>query len=124
MRILQQALRVYVESERLPAEIAFYETLQGTKCERRVDIAETGVSAAKVGGFLILAGTRGQLDAVRAVGAIFYVDALDEFVPWLRRNGAEILAGPRTVTGGRNATVRHADGLIVEYFEGRPPHSS
>ena len=74
--------------------------------------------AAKVGGFLIFAGPPEVLAPVRHVSAIFYVDSLDEFVPWLRERGATILAGPRTVTAGRNATVRNPDGLVVEYFEG------
>ncbi len=27
---------------------------------------------------------------------------------------------PRTVTDGRNATIRHPDGLVVEYFQAGP----
>jgi hypothetical protein len=38
--------------------IRFYEGLQDIACERRVRIPETGVEAAKVGGFLLLAGDR------------------------------------------------------------------
>jgi predicted enzyme related to lactoylglutathione lyase len=82
-----------------------------------VNIPETEIAAAKVGGFLIFAGAPDNLARVRDVNAIFYVDSLDAFVPWLSENGAQILVGPRTVTGGRNATVRNPDGLIVEYFE-------
>jgi hypothetical protein len=57
------------------------------------------------------------LASVRYVNAIFYVDSLDEFVRWLPDNGAELLHAPRTVTAGRNVTVRNPDGLVVEYFE-------
>lgn len=117
MRILQHAFRTYVEPGMLDKTIGFYEQAQGMTCERRVKIVETGVEAAKVGGFLILAGTDEQLAPARHVHAIFYVDALDAFIPWLGDNGAEILAGPRTVTGGRNLTARNPDGLVVEYFE-------
>jgi hypothetical protein len=35
-------------------------------------------------------------------------------------SGAERLTEPRTVTGGRKATIRHRDGLVVEYFEAAP----
>jgi alcohol dehydrogenase len=117
VRIQEQAFRVYTDNEHFEELIRFYEGLQGTACERRVRIPETGVQAAKVGGFLLLAGDRKQLDAVRQVGAIFYLDSLDEFSSWLEQHGGEIIHRPRTVTGGRNLTVRHPDGLVVEYFE-------
>ena|ERR1700691_5528153 len=31
--------------------------------------------------------------------------------------GAEVLRKPRTVTGGKNLTARHPEGLVAEYFE-------
>jgi predicted enzyme related to lactoylglutathione lyase len=121
MRILQQAFRVYCTPEDLDSAIAFYEEAQRTQCERRVEIRETGVTAAKVGGFLILSASEDQLAPMRQVHAIFYVDSLDEFVVWLDKAGATRLNGPRVVTGGRNATIRHRhDGLVVEYFEAVP----
>jgi len=86
-------------------------------CERRVKIAETGIEAAKVGGFLICAGSREKLAPVQHVVGIFYVDSLGEFAAWLRESGAEILAGPHSVTGGKNLTARNPDGLVIEYFE-------
>jgi hypothetical protein len=97
--------------------IRFYEGLQDVACERRVKVPETGVEAAKVGGFLLLAGNKEQIDAMRQVGAIFYLDSLDEFASWLERHDIEIIHSSRTLTGGRNLTVRHPDGLVVEYFE-------
>jgi predicted enzyme related to lactoylglutathione lyase len=117
MKILQSVFRLYVSHEALEKAISFYETVQNQPCERRVRIAETGVIAAKVGGFLIFAGSAEVLALVRHVDAIFYVDSLDEFVRWLPENGAELLHPPRTVTAGRNVTVRNPDGLVVEYFE-------
>jgi predicted enzyme related to lactoylglutathione lyase len=117
MRIQQQAFRVYADPEHFEATIRFYEGLQGIACERRVRIAENGVEVAKIGGFLLLSGTKAQLDPVRQVGAIFYLDSLDDFSVWLERVGAEIFHKPQTVTGGRNLTARHPDGLIAEYFE-------
>jgi predicted enzyme related to lactoylglutathione lyase len=117
MRIQEQAFRVYADKDHFDELITFYEGLQGIACERRVRIAETGVEAAKVGGFLLLAGDSEQLDAVRHVDAIFYLDSLDTFSSWLERHGAEIIHAPRAVTGARNLTARHPDGLVVEYFE-------
>jgi predicted enzyme related to lactoylglutathione lyase len=117
MQVLQHVFRLYVARDKFEQAIAFYERIQGSSCERRVHISETGIDAAKVGGFLIFTGASESLARVHDVNAIFYVDSLAAFVPWLNENGAEILLGPRTVTGGRNATVRNPDGLIVEYFE-------
>jgi hypothetical protein len=39
---------------------------------------------------------------------------LGEFASWLDRHDIEIIHRPRTVTGGRNLTARHPDGLVVE----------
>ena len=117
MRILQKCFRVYAEADGLEASIKFYEGLQGVSCERRISIAETGIEAAKVGGFLILAGDKEKLKAVSNVDGVFYLDSLDAFYAWLEAQGAEILHGPIDVTAGRNLTARHPDGLVIEYFQ-------
>ena len=117
MRVLQQAIRIYTERNRWETAIHFYEVLLGVQCERRVHIAETNVDAAKVGGVLILGADQETLEKLRLVNAVYYVDLLDESYKWLKTNGAEILHEPQTVTGGRNLTARHPDGLVVEYFE-------
>src|ERR1700760_1758336 len=117
MRVLQQAIRIYTERNQWETAIQFYEVLLGVQCERRVHIAETNVDAAKVGSVLILGADQETLEKLRVVNAVYYVDSLDESYEWLRNNGAEILHEPQTVTGGRNLTARHPDGLVVEYFE-------
>ncbi|WP_146646985.1 VOC family protein [Labilithrix luteola] len=117
MKILEAGFRVYCRPDDLERQIAFYERAQNTNCDRRIPIPETGVVAAKVGSFLVLAGPDEVLAPVREVIAIFWVDSLDEFLSWLPAEGATTLHGPRTIVGGRNATVRHRDGLVVEYFE-------
>jgi len=117
MKILEQCFRVHVEGAALEPTIAFYERLQGTACARRVAIAETGVSAARVGQFLILAGDGEAMAEARKVHGIFYVDDLDAYAEWVRDSGGDLLHGPRTVTSGRNFTARHPDGLVIEYFQ-------
>ena len=117
MRILEQCFRVYAEAQAVETTIAFYEALQGVTCARRVTISETGVIAAKVGGFLILAGDGEAMMVARQVDGIFYVDDLDAFADWVRRQGGEMVHEPRTVTSGRNFTARHPDGVVIEYFE-------
>jgi predicted enzyme related to lactoylglutathione lyase len=117
MRVLQQAIRVYTERDRWETVIKFYEVLQGVQCERRVHIPETNVDAAKAGGVLILGADGDVLDELRLVNAVYYVDSLDESFAWLEMNGSEVIHAPQAVTGGRNLTARHPDGLVVEYFE-------
>jgi hypothetical protein len=121
MRILQQVFRVHTQEEHFERQIRFYESLQGVTCERRLKIRETGVEAAKIGGFLLFGGDKQHIDAIRHVNAIFYVDSLDDSFSWLNVQNVEILYSPRSVTGGRNLTARHADGLVVEYFEAQAP---
>lgn len=119
MKILEQCFRVYATADAIDATIAFYEQLQGVTCMRRVKIKETNVVAARVGGFLILAGDGEAMTAARKVHGIFYVDDLDAYADWVREQGGELLHEPRTVTSGRNCTARHPDGLVIEYFEAR-----
>lgn len=119
MKILEQCFRVYATADALEPTIAFYETLQGVTCARRVTITETSVVAARVGGFLILAGDGEAMIAARQVHGIFYVDDLDACAEWVGAQGGVLLHAPRTVTSGRNFTARHPDGLVMEYFEAR-----
>jgi predicted enzyme related to lactoylglutathione lyase len=121
VRIRQQAFRVYADPAAFEQTIRFYEEMQSIHCERRVLIAETGVQVAKIGGFLLLSGTEEQLKEARQVGAIFYVEDIVEAAVWLKGTSAEITRPLRTVTGGRNLTARHPDGLIAEYFEPKAP---
>ena len=45
------------------------------------------------------------------------MDALDVYAQRLRELGATFLSETQENTVGRNMTVRHPDGLVVEYFE-------
>jgi hypothetical protein len=79
VKILEFVFRLYVNHQAFERTISFYERLQNQRCERRVHITETGVTAAKVEGFLIFAGRAKVLAPVRDVGAIVYVVSFDEF---------------------------------------------
>ncbi|HWL88235.1 MAG TPA: hypothetical protein VNO21_20670 [Polyangiaceae bacterium] len=117
MRILNQALRLYVDPSQLENTVTFYEELQGKPCERRISFAEMGIEVAVVGSFILLAGSEQALAPIRDSKAVLFVDPLDEVVPWLLGKGAVILHEPREAVGGRNVTARHPDGLVAEYFE-------
>lgn len=45
------------------------------------------------------------------------VDTLEEVLAVVEREGGRTLDGPNDVPTGRNLTVRHPGGAIVEYVE-------
>ncbi|WP_439099382.1 VOC family protein [Brevibacillus laterosporus] len=49
--------------------------------------------------------------------ATFVVDSLDEFVTSFKENGYKFMREPKQVPTGKNMTVQHPDGTIVEYVE-------
>lgn len=114
------AFRIYIEPSLLEPSIAFYEKLQEVTCERRIAFAELGVEVAVVGAFILLAGTNEALAPIRSATAVLIVDSLDETLDWVRTQGATVLHEPQHAAGGRHATVRHADGLVAEYYEPAP----
>ncbi|MFM0039166.1 VOC family protein [Paraburkholderia strydomiana] len=121
MQILHKAFRLYVMPQALERTVAFYEAVLGQSCERRIRLDSVGIEIAVIGAVIVLAGSPEALAPVRDAQAVFIVDALDEFLPQLRAQGAEILHEPRAAAGGRNFTVRHPDGLVVEYYQADQP---
>jgi predicted enzyme related to lactoylglutathione lyase len=117
MKMTDKVFRLYAETEKFESVIAFYEKAQGIACEFRFNIAERRLKGAKIGGFLILSGSKEDLAPVNQATAIFYVDSLDEYAAWLKEAGAEILHEPMENAFGRNLMARNPDGLVVEYFE-------
>jgi predicted enzyme related to lactoylglutathione lyase len=117
MRVLHTAFRLYVTPEALERTVAFYESFLGQPCEQRIRLDSIGIEVAVIGAVIALAGSAEALAAVRDVQAVFIVDSLDEFLRRLRADDAEILHEPRAAAGGRNFTVRHPDGLVVEYYQ-------
>lgn len=117
MHLLHHAFRLYIEPSELEATVAFYEQLQDKKCERRLSFAERGIEVAVVGAFVLLAGSEAALAPVRTSTALLMVDSLDETLDWLRTQGSTVIHEPQQAPEGRNATVRHRDGLVVEYYQ-------
>jgi predicted enzyme related to lactoylglutathione lyase len=119
MKILQTLSRLYISD--LNSALEFYETLFGTPAAMRFEIPSIGLELAQIGDILLIAGTDEALKSFRSTQATFLVDSLDEFRVYLEEKGAEILRGPDKVPTGRNMTVRHPDGSVVEYVEHSNP---
>ncbi|WBO68019.1 VOC family protein [Streptomyces camelliae] len=113
MKALATLARLYVADldEALPALRA----LTGQDVRTRFFHGE--VEVASIGGFLLVAGTEQALAPFRRVQSTVLVDDLDGLRSLLAEHGGEILDGPNKVPTGRNATVRHPGGAVLEYVE-------
>lgn len=115
MKILKILTRVY--SVNPGADIPFYETLLNIKCERIIDYKEMGLQLALAGSILIICGTEKALEPFMETAATFLVDSVEEYKKYLLENNAEIVRDIKKVPTGLNMTVKHSDGIIIEYVE-------
>ncbi|MFB6889350.1 VOC family protein [Kitasatospora sp. NPDC056327] len=113
MPVVRTYTRVYVDD--LDTALPAFVGLTGEQPSLR--FAYRGLELAAVGGHLLLAGTPEALAPYRATHATVIITSLDEALALLAEHGGEILDGPNTVPTGRNVTVRHPGGAIVEYVE-------
>jgi predicted enzyme related to lactoylglutathione lyase len=119
MKIIQTLSRLYIND--LDSSLKFYEELLGSPAAMRFEIPQIGLELAQIGNILLIAGSDEALKPFRSTQTTFLVDSLDEFKAYLEEKGAEILRGPNKVPTGRNMTVRHPDGSVIEYVEHSNP---
>jgi hypothetical protein len=79
-----------------------------------------GVEVASIAGFLLVAGGEEALAPFRRVQATVVVDDLGGLDELVAERGGTVLAGPQDVPTGRNATVEHPGGVVIEYVEFAP----
>lgn len=115
MKILQTLSRLYVND--LNSTLKFYEELLGSSAAMRFEIPQIGLELAQIENILLIAGSDEALKSFRSTQATFLVDSLYEFKAYLEEKGVEILRGPDKVPTGRNMTVKHPDGSVIEYVE-------
>lgn len=115
MKVLQTLSRLYIPD--LNSALEFYEELLSTPATMRFEIPQIGLELAQIGDILLIAGSDEALKPFRSTQATFLVDSLEEFRAYLEEKGAEIIRGPDKVPTGRNMTVRHPDGSVIEYVE-------
>ncbi|GAB3961564.1 VOC family protein [Actinoallomurus acanthiterrae] len=116
MRVLATLARLYVDD--LDTALPALTELTGQRPGLRFAYGE--LELATVGGFLLIAGTPEALAPYRATQSTVLVDDLDAARELAGRHGAEVLSGPQQVPTGRNMTVRHKGGAIIEYVEHSP----
>lgn len=117
MKVLNVSSRVYLQPDTIDSAITFYEDLLNQTCLLRFAYPAAGLEIASVGHILLIAGSAESLEPFRKTQVTFLVDNLDDFLPYLKQTGAQILSSPKEVPTGRNIHVCHPDGLMVEYVE-------
>lgn len=117
MIIKQILTRIYVND--MESAIDFYERLTSEKCANRFEYKQVGLEIARINNLLIIAGTDQTLEPFKRTSATFLVDSILEYKDFLNQNGAMIIRDIQQVPTGLNMTIKHNDGLVVEYVEHR-----
>ncbi len=115
MQITQILTRIYV-NEIEPA-IFFYEELTDEKCTNRFEYKQADLEIAKVGNFLIIAGSDEALTPFRDTSATLSVDSLYDYKELLIKNGSTVIKDIQQVPTGFNMIIKHKDGSVFEYVE-------
>jgi hypothetical protein len=113
MAVLTTYARIYVDD--LDTALPTFAALTGAQPGLR--FTYRGVELANIGDYLLVAGGSEALAPFRNVQATSIVENLDEVLAVVAREGGETLDGPNDVPTGRNLTVRHPGGAVVEYVE-------
>jgi hypothetical protein len=115
MKVKKIMTRIYVN--KIEEAIDFYEKLLGEKCSMRFEYKEVGLEIASVNSFLIIAGTDKSLAPFKNTSATMLVDSVSEYKEFLLGNQAVIINDIQQVPTGLNMTVKHKDGITIEYVE-------
>lgn len=115
MQVKQVLNRFYVHN--MEKAIEFYEEVLDEKCKMRLKYSQVDLELAQIGNILILAGSDEALKPFRDTQATFLVDSISEFKAYLLSNGAMIIRDIKEVPTGKNMTLEHSDGTVVEYVE-------
>jgi predicted enzyme related to lactoylglutathione lyase len=112
--VIRQVLaRVYVAS--LDEALPLYRRLAGDAPVQRFEFR--GIELARVGPFLLLAGSADRLAAYRDRVASLIVANIDEVARAIEEAGGVLLEGPAPAPNGARLIARHPDGAVFEYLE-------
>lgn len=115
MEIFKKLLRIYVND--LDSAITFYKNITNQDVDMRFKIPLNNLELASIDDLLLISGKEEDLIPFRETQVTFLVDSIEQFKDYLESNGSIILREPAKVPTGKNMTVKHPDGLIVEYVE-------
>jgi predicted enzyme related to lactoylglutathione lyase len=115
LKVLKTFTRLYVDN--LDLALPFYENIYGVKTQRRFTYPHLNVEVATVGDLMLLAGPKDACKSLSSIKATFIVDSLAEFLAYFNDVGIRVIRGPQQVPTGKNMTVQHSDGVLIEYVE-------
>jgi len=115
LKIIQVLNRFYVTE--INEAIQLYESLFDTKCCLRFYYEETGLELAQIGNVLLISGSEEALKPYKETKATFIVNSLEGFKKYLLENESTIIRDIKIVPTGKNMTIKHPDGTIVEYVQ-------
>ena len=118
MKVLSTSVPIFTSD--FEAAIDRYKALTREPLRQRFELPERGIRIAILGGLTIIAGSEGEIGALRDVRATFIVDSLAEYNAHLRSTGATTLQGPSRTPAGTNMIVRDVERVVFEFVE---PHS-
>lgn len=121
MKILASLTRIYLAPGALEAAVAFYAELYDTAAGPRFAMPALGLSVARVGPVLLVAGEDEALASFRSTTLTLAVDSLAGAERWLADHGATIVRPRTEVPTGWSLHARHPDGAVAEYVELRAP---
>ena len=113
MTVLATYARVYVDD--LDTALPTFVELTGEQPNLRFSYRD--LELASIGSYLLIAGTAEALAPYRDTHATAIVASIDEILDLAKRTEATITDGPNDVPTGRNLTVRHPGGAIIEYVQ-------
>jgi hypothetical protein len=113
VKALRTFARLYVDD--VDRALPVLRELTGEEAGLRFPYA--GVEVAAIGGFLLVGGSEEALAPFRNVQTTVIVDDLGGLDALVAERGGEVLSGPNDVPTGRNATVAHPGGVVIEYVE-------
>ncbi|GGT25544.1 VOC family protein [Nonomuraea spiralis] len=105
--------RIYVDD--LDTALPTFEALTAARPGLRFPYRD--LELASIGDYLLVSGTPEALAPYRDVQATVIVDNLDDVFAIVEREGGDTLDGPNEVPTGRNLTIRHPGGAVIEYVE-------
>lgn len=115
MDIKRVLTRIYAND--INSAIDFYEKLTKEKCVNRFEYKQYGLEIARINNLLIIAGADEALKPFINTSATFLVGSINEYRDFLIKNGATILQDIQQVPTGLNMTIKHKDGVTIEYVE-------
>ncbi|MCC8036025.1 MAG: VOC family protein [Rikenellaceae bacterium] len=107
--------RFYVRD--MEGAVCRYEKITGEKCSRRFSYPEAELEIAQVGNILLITGTDEALAPFRETVATFIVTDIEYYRKVMLLGGSTVVRDIKDVPTGRNMTLLHPDGIVIEYVE-------